>query len=85
MGTQDKATKMTEARVFCETCQRWLVHDKRYCPLFPDVKPPKEYVLFPQHGKPGKKWTKCCCLIHTCSQAEKVKDREKSSTYHDFV
>lgn len=77
---------MTEPKVFCGMCLRWLVHDQGYCPLFPDVKPPNEYALFPSSGKPGKKWTACCCLTHTCYDARELSvepDPENAPTYRD--
>ena len=51
---------MITVAAWCVSCQRWLVHDKWYCPLFPDV----------NISPPGKKWDKCVCLIHTCFEAE---------------
>ena len=71
---------MTEPKEFCESCQRWLEHDQRYCPLFPDVKPPRRINLaFPFVGK---KWAECVCLIHTCYEAPR-RDKAASSTYRD--
>ena len=73
---------MTEPREFCETCQRWLEHVQRLCPLFPDVKPGNSDGYGP--GRPLKKWNICVCLIHTCYQAPE-RDRDTAPTYSDFV
>lgn len=67
---------MTETRVFCDSCQHWLVHDQVFCPLFPNIQP--------SSTRPPK-WDRCVCLIHTCFRAEKVEDKEKAPTYHDFI
>ena len=58
---------MTKPKLFCEGCQRWLEHDQSYCPLFTNIAPPYDSLMF----EPGKKWTKCVCLVHTCSEAPK--------------
>ena len=69
---------MTEAKEFCETCQRWLEHEVDYCPLFPDAQPP------PAPGGPGEKWNECICLMHTCYQAPVKRHRKKAETHKDF-
>ena len=72
---------MTNNRVWCTSCQRWLAHDQDYCPLFPDVLPPMTvrrlgYTIDTPMGTDdckviaGKKWGKCVCLVHTCHDAE---------------
>ena len=72
---------MTNDRVWCVSCQRWLKHDQGYCPMFPDVLPPMvvrrlEYTIDTPMGSTdykvitGKKWAECVCLIHTCFEAE---------------
>lgn len=71
--------KHTPARVFCRHCQRWLEHYQAYCPLFPKVRPQRVWDM----GEPSEKWEYCCCLIHTCYKAKKVKDRRKAATYRD--
>ncbi|KKM65286.1 hypothetical protein LCGC14_1492840 [marine sediment metagenome] len=72
---------MTESREFCESCQRWLEHDQRMCPLFPDVGPGTRYG---PGTTPLKKWTRCMCLVHTCYVAEKC-NRATAPTYRDFM
>ena len=73
-----KEKEVTEPRLFCESCQHWLVHDQGYCPLFP-AESPTHWLS----GKPGVKWENCCCLIHTCSEAPK-RDKDTAPTYKDF-
>lgn len=46
---------MQREREWCAGCQRWLRHDKRYCPLFP--------------GYGFAKWDRCVCTVHTCCDA----------------
>jgi len=46
--------------VICPSCHKLLRHDRGFCPLFPEVEPPKDW------GEPGKKWSACVCLVHTC-------------------
>ncbi len=74
---------ITEARIFCESCQRWLEHDQRMCPLFPDVDPGTKYGYGPG-ATPFKKWSGCACLVHTCYVAEK-RDKTTAPTYRDFM
>lgn len=55
--------------ITCPTCRKTLHHDKRYCPLFPEVQPPPELSFDDKRMTrvPGKKWDRCVCLVHTCS------------------
>lgn len=90
---------MIEARVFCNTCLRWLEHDQRYCPLFPEVEPPyierklRTPILTPMgldthESVRDKKWSECSCLIHTCYDAHALGikvDPENAPTYHDSI
>ena len=59
---------MTAATYTCPRCKKTLAHDKRYCPLFPEVEPPAELSFDDKHMTrvPGKKWDRCVCLVHTC-------------------
>jgi len=56
----------------CGRCRKTLPHDKRYCPLFPEVEPPPGIVCvdtgfgLKAQRVPGKKWDRCVCLVHTC-------------------
>ena len=87
---------MTEPRVFCDFCLRWLEHDQRYCPLFPLAYGPfrkmRTPILTPMgldthESKPIKKWAECVCLVHTCFDARELgvePDPENAPTYRDF-
>ena len=70
---------MTEPREFCESCQRWLVHDQLYCPLFPDTLTAAMVYLAAKRLK----WDRCVCLVHTCYEAPK-RDRAEAPEYRDF-
>ncbi len=61
------------ADVFCESCCRWLLHDRLWCPLFPAVKAPPVF-SFTSSGKraKGRKWSRCVCLEHTCYDAKEL-------------
>ena len=52
--------------IVCSNCGKTLRHDKGYCPLFPEVRPPTNY------GKAGKKWGSYVCFIHTCYDLKEV-------------
>ncbi|KKN68921.1 hypothetical protein LCGC14_0445780 [marine sediment metagenome] len=59
-----------ETYVWCTSCQQLLKHDRRYCPLFPGVNPPHRRVVVDGvlcTTMVGRKWSKCACLVHTCS------------------
>lgn len=43
------------------SCGKHLQHDRRYCPLFPEVLPPLHWSAAYRH----EKWSRCVCLIHT--------------------
>lgn len=67
-------TKKESPRVWCKECLRWLEHDTGRCPLFPET-------------EGIKKWTECCCLVHTCFDAKASgikRDKRTSVTYKDF-
>ncbi len=68
---------MTESREFCESCQRWLEHDQRFCPLFPKVRAVRRGTIL-------AKWAKCMCLVHTCYEAPVLRHRSDAPTYRDF-
>ncbi len=72
---------MTESREFCESCQRWLEHDQRFCPLFPDVRAVRGYG---SSKRTLPKWIKCACMIHTCYDAER-RNPSMAPTYKDFA
>jgi len=63
----------------CPRCEKDLLHDKRYCPLFPEVEPPDDIGY--HEGKPfrlaGKKWDRCVCLIHTCYDIRAMRARRE--------
>ena len=82
---------MTEPKEFCESCQRWLEHDQRYCPLFPLAYGPMRKLKHPIHtpmgtdthgSAPIKKWKKCVCLVHTCYEAPK-RNKTTAPEYRD--
>ena len=58
--------------VVCQTCKQRLWHNKRYCPLFPDVVPPFHWTGFEAIRVQEHKWENCVCLIHTCYDADKL-------------
>lgn len=67
--------KKEPLRVWCKRCLRWLEHDTVYCPLFPKVA-----------GE--KKWSECCCLVHSCYDAKAggiKRDKRTKETYRNFV
>jgi len=73
----------TPDREWCTSCLRWLRHDQRYCPLFPDVDPPKGFC-----ESNVRKWSRCLCKIHTCFDARTEgieRSPEDAPEYKDFV
>jgi hypothetical protein len=77
---------MIEDQTFCTSCKQWLRHDKRWCPLYPEVSPPLQpfYRIgsIVQSYAPGKKWSRC--LVHTCFDNPVARTPEESPTYKDF-
>jgi len=68
---------LRETYAWCTSCQQFLKHDRGYCPKFPDDAPPPALrklctpIATPMgvdthEDVPGKKWTTCVCLVHTC-------------------
>lgn len=83
---------MTEPGEFCESCQRWLEHDRRHCPLFPMTYGPTRKLKYPIHtpmgtdtygSAPIRKWKRCTCLEHACHEAEK-RDKAAAPACKDF-
>ena len=69
-----KRTRGEPIRFWCKRCLRWLEHDINYCPLFPKA-------------EGFKKWSECCCLVHTCYDAKAAgikRDKRTKVTYRDF-